>query len=840
VLVVSLSLGTACQLFSRKAAPPPVRGIVLVLASGLEPGGDPQRTPALRRLIATGRSFDAAFAPDSQPAIARQLSLGTQSHTLAGLFRARGAAVAFVGASDGLGEASDLRLPEGSAGAARLESWLRAQAGGFLVVAAIGERASVLPPPVPGLDRAPSLPRIAAGDLAFADRPGRRLQPDSWSASSKQRAEAEALERALAADRALEQLLALVARAAPQSAIVLVGDPPVDRGAHGILARPGLFDDSLRSTLVLAAPGLARPGRSSRRLVSTRDVLPTLLDLAGMGPEPGLPGRSLMPLVADPNGPGAEEVLSSTARQASRIGRSARSDRWRYTEWPDGSLELYDHETDPGENTNLAGQAGESGTLAELQRAFDTEGAAGVPPPAGGEAAAGGRAARPPETRAPRAERPRNVLFVILDDLNTRVGAWGAPVRTPSIDRLAARGVRFDRAYVPVAMCSPSRASLWSGWRPARTRVWTNVDSPRPAGSLPLEEHFAAHGVVTAAIGKITHFQEQFRWDVREEHPQLVEDEHEGVEGIGGGKLFEAAAGGDRDQPDGQRALRAVRLLERYRNRPFFLALGLVRPHRRWIAPARYFALYPPQAISLVPFPPDDLADVPAIAIKTKPQPLPGLPLLGREPPGLVTDPGVRREAIAAYQACTTFADAQVGLVLDALDRLDLWRSTVVVLIGDNGYHLGEHAGLLRKDTLFEEALHVPLIVAAPGLRPAVVRAPVELLDLYPTIVELAGLPPVAGLDARSLVPQLEHPETASRRPALSYRRVQPPERGWSLRTEHMRYTLWPDGSEELYDARDAGETRDLSARPEQAALKAALRARLTALVAGAGATPEQ
>ena len=252
----------------------------------------------------------------------------------------------------------------------------------------------------------------------------------------------------------------------------------------------------------------------------------------------------------------------------------------------------------------------------------------------------------------------------------------------------------------------------------------------------------------------------------------------------GGERLFVAAPGEDRDQPDGQRALRAVRLLERYRQRPFFLALGLVRPHRRWIAPARYFGLYPPETITPVPFPPDDLADVPAIAVKTKPQPLPGLPLLGREPPGLVTDPALRRQAIAAYQACTTFADAQVGLVLDALDRLDLWRSTVVVLMGDNGYHLGEHGGLLRKDTLFEEALHVPLIVAAPGLRPAVVRAPVELMDVYPTIVELAGLPAVADLDAQSLVPQLEHPEAASRRPALSYRRVQPPERAWSIRTD--------------------------------------------------------
>ena len=187
-----------------------------------------------------------------------------------------------------------------------------------------------------------------------------------------------------------------------------------------------------------------------------------------------------------------------------------------------------------------------------------------------------------------------------------------------------------------------------------------------------------------------------------------------------------------------------------------------------------------------MPFPADDLADVPAIAVKTKPQPLPGLPLLGREPPGLVPDPALRRQAMAAYQACVSFADAQVGVLLDALDRLDLWKDTVVVLAGDNGFHLGEHGGLLRKDTLFEEALRVPLIVAAPGLAPegAVVRGPTEILDVYPTLVELAGLPPVPGLDGRSLAPVLARPESPGRAAAVSYRRVQPPERAFSLRTD--------------------------------------------------------
>jgi iduronate 2-sulfatase len=831
VLGVTLAVACAgCGLLGRAAPPPPARGVVLVLADGFGGGGQPARTPALAALARAGRSFEAAFAPDPEPGAARAAVLGGGERSIAALFKARGAAVAGVGSGRSLPiepAAWDLHVPGrfGDAGtAARVEAWLRRQSGPFLLVAAVGDEpgspgARVAPATMAG-SLAPALPRIAVGDLGFSDRPGGEVRPPAWSEPARQKAEATYLEHSLRADAALASLVAVVGRAAPGAAIVVAGDPPPDRGAHGVLTRPdALFDDTLHSALVVATPGLSRPGRASRRLVSTLDVAPTLLALAGFAAEPALPGASLVPLLADPSAEGRAEVLSSVERRAGRVGRTARTARWRYTEWPDGSRELYDHDGDPREITNLASRPGSAVTIAELARALE-------PPPA--------RPDPPTAADAPR----RNVLFVILDDLNTRVGAWGAPVQTPSIDRLAARGVRFDRAYVSVAMCSPSRVSIFTGWRPERTGVWTNVDAPRPPGAVPLQEHFGAHGAVTAAVGKVLHFPERFRWDVREQHPEGAEEDDEDRAGAAARREpWTRASGTDLDQPDGRRVRRAAALLERYRRRPFFMAVGLVRPHVRWIAPARYFGLYPPESIALVPYPADDLADVPAIAIKTRPQPLPGLPLLGREPPGVTADPGFRRQAIAAYQACVSFADAQVGVLLDTLDRLGLWQDTVVVLIGDNGFHLGEHGGLFRKDTLFEEALHVPLVVAAPGLPAgAVVRAPVELLDLYPTIVELAGLPAVAGLDARSLVPLLANPDGPGRGPALSYRRVQPPERGWSVRRDAARYTLWPDGSEELYDLRSrAGESENLAARPERAAEKARLRARLEALVAGTG-----
>ncbi len=830
-VALALAIGPSCDLLAPAAPPPSVRGVVLVLADGFGAGGRAARTRVLGRLAASGRSFEAAYAADPEPGAARAALLGSGGQSIAALFRARGAVVGGVGSGRSLPlepGVLDLHLPGpvgDAAVASRLEEWLRTQSGRFLLVAAVGGE----PGPVPGQpppataagSLAPPLPRIAVADLGFDDRPGGEARPPAWSEAARQRAEAAHLARSVAADGALASLVALVERAAPGAAIVVVGDPPADRGGHGLLRRPdALFDDTLRSALVVTTPGLSQPGRVSPRLVSTLDVAPTLLALMGLQPEPALAGWSLIPLLADPRAEGRVEVVSSVARRAGRIGRSARSPRWRYTEWPDGSRELYDHDSDPGEITNLASRPEVRATIEELGRAFE----------------------EPPLTRATPAPasapgRPRNVVLILVDDLNTRVGAWGAPVVTPAIDRLAARGVRFDRAYVQVAMCSPSRMSMMTGWRPERTGVWNNLDPPRPEGAVPIQEYFAAHGSVTAAVGKVYHFPENFRWDVREEHPEVVEEDHdERPDEDRLDTLWVKAAGTDSDQPDGRRARRTVSLVERYRRRPFFIAMGLVRPHLRWIAPARYFGLYPPESIALTPYPADDLADVPAIAVKTKPQPLPGLPLLGREPPGLVPDPARRREAIAAYQACVSFADAQVDVLLDAMDRLDLWKDTVVVLAGDNGFHLGEHGGLLRKDTLFEEALRVPLVIAAPGLAHpgAVVRAPVETLDVYPTIVELAGLPAVAGLDGRSLGSLLESPDGSGRGPAVSYRRVQPPERAFSMRTESTRYTLWPDGSEELYDLRSrAAEAENLAARPERAIEKARLRARLAALVAG-------
>jgi uncharacterized sulfatase len=578
---------------------------------------------------------------------------------------------------------------------------------------------------------------------------------------------------------------------AERTLVVVVGDTAASGGWP---RRDVLFEETLRSALLVAGPGVGTAGEPVGEVVELVDLYPTLAELSSLSMPAGLDGKSLVPVLASETGSSSGVAFSAARREAGTVGRSVRNARFRYTEWPDGSRELFDHASDPGETVNQAGSAEHEAALGEMRRLLAAGPASGPPGP-------------PALSAAP--ERP-NVLVILVDDLAPRLGCYGAGVPTPALDRLSREGRRFDRAYCQVSSCSPSRTSILTGRRPEKTGVLDNLQPPRERlkDAVPLQEHFHEHGYFTARVGKVYHgpFEDQFAWDVAEHTPYLPEDEaneppprRERLAQGGPSLAWTASAKDDEDEPDGRAARRVVRLLEERREKPFFIAVGFNKPHIPWVAPSRYFERNPAEKIALPTEPEDDWRDVPEIAVSRRPPRRAGV-LLAARPDD--RDDELRRQAIAAYDACVSFVDAQIGLVLEALDRLELRERTIVVVLGDHGYHLGDKGGLWRKNTLYEASLRVPLLIAAPGLRDpgAATSSLVELVDLYPTLTDLASLPSPPGLDGRSLRPLLEDPRRVGKTAAFSLAPRPPPELGRSVRTARWRYTLWPDGGEELYD----------------------------------------
>jgi iduronate 2-sulfatase len=434
----------------------------------------------------------------------------------------------------------------------------------------------------------------------------------------------------------------------------------------------------------------------------------------------------------------------------------------------------------------------------------------------------------------------RNVLFIVSDDLNNAAGCYGHPVaRTPNMDRLARRGVLFERAYCQYPLCQPSRASFLSGLRPETTRVWTLETPTRKyvGDATFLPELFRKNGYFTADAGKIYHTgdacEDPRSWDVevREsgKNPPKSEVIESGKAEGPKGHSFEWARlrTEDAQTPDGRMARQAVDWMESgvRQGKPFFLGVGFRRPHAPYAAPAKYFDLYPPESMPLPRTSPADFRKVLSAAVNHDP------------PESPLPDAEVRR-FLAAYYASVSFMDAQVGVVLDAMDRLSLWDNTVVVFFGDNGYHLGEHGGLWHKNSLFEESARIPLIVAAPGFPRTARRSPrlVELVDLYPTLAELCGLQAPPNLEGTSFVPLLRAPERRWKSGAFTTQgrgkeRTEAAKEieylGRSVRTERWRYTEWDEGRQgaELYDHRaDPGEADNLAGDGRHAAVRAELR----------------
>jgi iduronate 2-sulfatase len=416
------------------------------------------------------------------------------------------------------------------------------------------------------------------------------------------------------------------------------------------------------------------------------------------------------------------------------------------------------------------------------------------------------------------AASPLNVLLIAADDLRPELGCYGSGVKSPNLDRLARRSVRFDRAYCQYPVCNPSRTSLLTGLRPNTTKILDNGTHFRKTipNAVTLPQLFRQNGYFAAGLGKIYHrgltmedlrpeMDDEKSWDVA----RYFQATERGLKGEGrnmtGGKLpwcrWLAAEGEDEDQPDGQIAREGVRLLEEKRDKPFFIALGFHKPHDPFIAPKKYFDLYPLDKLKLL-----DRESTGTNA----PLAVPGG---WKNQFSNFTDQD-RREYMRSYYAGISFMDAQVGKVLDALDRLKLWDNTVVVFFGDHGFHLGER-GWWNKSTVFELSARAPLIVWSPRMKRGGKNSLrlVEFIDIYPTIVELCALKGPPGLEGRSFVPLLDDPTRGWKEAAFT--QVQRGRSaGYSLRTERWRYTEWDAGSKgiELYDHEsDPGEWHNLA-----------------------------
>jgi iduronate 2-sulfatase len=448
---------------------------------------------------------------------------------------------------------------------------------------------------------------------------------------------------------------------------------------------------------------------------------------------------------------------------------------------------------------------------------------------------AGGASAAP-------AGKRRNVLFIAVDDLRPTLGCYGnTRVHSPNIDRLAESGMLFERAYCQQAICMASRASLLSGYRPDIGEIYRcEALYKHVPDALSINRHYLANGYATKSIGKIYHHgrDDKIGWSLGDHDPKgdwvgrgylseagkeiarAYDEQYPKAQRRGMGPAFEGPDVPDSAYADGMIADEAIASLESLQDEDFFLAVGFKKPHLPFNAPKKYWDLYDPDDFDLAdnPFTPKG-APKEALTSWGELRGYHGMPRQGDMPDDLA------RQLIHGYHACVSYADAQVGRVLDALDHLGLADNTVVVLWGDHGWKLGEH-GMWCKHTNFELDTHVPLMFRAPGM-PAGQRteALTEFVDIYPTLCDLCNLEKPGHLQGTSAVPLFENPNRPWKQAAFSqYPRGRV--MGYTLRSDTHRYTEWRGMKKdevvarELYDHRhDPAENSNVVDAPENAAL---------------------
>jgi arylsulfatase A-like enzyme len=433
------------------------------------------------------------------------------------------------------------------------------------------------------------------------------------------------------------------------------------------------------------------------------------------------------------------------------------------------------------------------------------------------------------------AQARTDVLFITIDDMNTWNSLYNesAPIRLPNITRLAKRGTLFTRAYCSSAACNPSRASVITGLRPSTTGVYGNKSDWR--GATPkrrtIMQQFMRNGYRVEGAGKIFHhhlngaFHDKASFhDFLMMAPQNMPKEKLNKSPQYGSRNTDWGAWpeSEHDTIDYKSTEYCIEALTRKRadNAPLFLAFGVFKPHSPFFAPQKYHDLYP-EDIKMPPVNPKDWDDLPSGATQLMKKTKwfwTGMQAVDKK------DPGSYQRFIRSYAACSSFADAQVGRVVDALDSSGRADNTVIVLWSDHGFHLGEKSHI-EKFALWEKANHIPFLVVAPGVaKPgSICERPVDMTAIYPTLLELAGLPPDAQCDGKSVVPLLRDPQSAWQPAVMTYGKG-----NHAVRDDRWRYIRYADGSEELYDHdKDPNEWANLAKNPEYDEIKVTLAAHM-------------
>ena len=635
--------------------------------------------------------------------------------------------------------------------------------------------------------------------------------------------------------------------------------------------KSSMYEGGIRVPFVVIGPGV-QAGAVSRTPVTGLDIFPTIAELAGYDkalPE-ALDGGSMTGVLA--NGGRGEMARNNPFlffhHAVSRPAQSALilGDYKLVKTWAKNQLELFDLSKSVSEDNDLSRKLpAKTKELHTLMVGFLEEVKAETRKV--GTKSEVSKNAKPTASVSPKkagsSARP-NVLFLAIDDLNDWIGALGGhpQAKTPNLDRLISKGVLFSNAHCAAPVCSASRHALLSGLRPSTTGWYSNASKKRSdyekalGETIPMPTHFKHNGYKTLAAGKIFHkgtsdvegydywteTRPKYKW------PQELAAHGHGYQGKSGGHfhpfppdggaIFQKYQKGVSGQslcwgalekndmppegmPDEQVAAWAVERLKQKHDKPFFLAVGFVRPHVPYTAPKAFFDLYPLKDIVMPKVPRDEMDDIPLLGKTMAKGTIEG----GDHWNVLSIGPDYWKEMVRAYLACVSFADAQAGKVLDALEASPYADNTIVVFWSDHGQHLGEKRHW-RKMALWEESTRVPLSIYVPGTENAgrsCDRA-VSLLDIYPSLIELCGLPPVKGLEGISLLPQLEDPDARRSEPAITTWHYN----NHAVRGPRWRYIRYRDGTEELYDHKtDPQEHVNEAANPQYASIKERLRKRL-------------